>query len=170
MAAEAIGFDVGRPLMVVNCAQLMDKYVGESAKNIEKVFAEAKGQDAVLVFDEAEGLFAQRTNEGGSTSRHDSMNVGILLHHMEEFSGIVVAITNRYEQVDTAFHRRFKCARRHMRPTTVANANADDAAAPAIPQIPSPVVSCPRGAVRVRAHTRYAHPSHPARLPFAVCA
>jgi len=108
MAAEAIGFDVGRPLMVVNCAQLMDKYVGESAKNIEKVFAEAKGQDAVLVFDEAEGLFAQRTNEGGSTSRHDSMNVGILLHHMEEFSGIVVAITNRYAQVDTAFHRRFK--------------------------------------------------------------
>ena len=62
----------------------------------------------MLVFDEAEGLFAQRTSEGGSTSRHDSMNVGILLHHMEEFSGIVVAITNRYEQVDTAFHRRFK--------------------------------------------------------------
>ena len=60
------------------------------------------------MFDEAEDLFATRTNEGGSTSRHDSMNVGILLHHMEEFSGIVVAITNRYAQVDTAFHRRFK--------------------------------------------------------------
>ena len=86
----------------------MDKYVGESAKNIEKVFTEAKAQDAVLVFDEAEGLFAQRTSDGGSTSRHDSMNVGILLHHMEEFSGIAVAITNRYAQVDTAFHRRFK--------------------------------------------------------------
>lgn len=86
----------------------MDKYVGESAKNIEKVFVEAKAQDAVLVFDEAEGLFAQRTSDGGSTSRHDSMNVGILLHHMEEFSGIAVAITNRYTQIDTAFHRRFK--------------------------------------------------------------
>ena len=108
MAAEAIGFDVGRPLMVVNMSQLIDKYVGESAKNIEKVFAEAKGQDAVLVFDEAEGLFAQRSSEGGSTSRHDSMNVGVLLHHMEEFSGIVVAITNQYLQIDTAFHRRFK--------------------------------------------------------------
>jgi SpoVK/Ycf46/Vps4 family AAA+-type ATPase len=108
MAAEAIGFDVGRPLMIVNCAQLMDKYVGESAKNIEKVFVEAKGQDAVLVFDEAEGLLASRSSDGGSTSRHDNLNVGILLHHMEEFSGIVVAITNRYEQVDTAFHRRFK--------------------------------------------------------------
>ena len=82
--------------------------MGESAKNIEKVFEEAKGQDAVLVFDEAEGLLATRTNEGGSTSRHDNLNVGILLHHMEEFSGIVVAITNRYAQVDSAFHRRFK--------------------------------------------------------------
>jgi len=108
MAAEAIGFDIGRPLMVVNCAQLMDKYVGESAKNIERVFDEAKAQEAVLVFDEAEGLFAERTNEGGSTSRHDSMNVGVLLHHMETFGGIVVAITNRYTQIDTAFHRRFK--------------------------------------------------------------
>jgi len=108
MAAEAIGFDVVRPLMIVNCAQLMDKYVGESAKNIEKVFVEAKGQDAVLVFDEAEGLFGQRTSDGGSTARHDSMNTGVLLHHMEEFSGIAIAITNRYAQVDTAFHRRFK--------------------------------------------------------------
>ena len=44
LAAEAVGFDIGRPLMVVNCAQLIDKYVGESAKNIEKVFEEAKAQ------------------------------------------------------------------------------------------------------------------------------
>ena len=76
MAAEAIGFDVGRPLLVVNCAQLIDKYVGESAKNIEAVFIEAKSQDAVLVFDEAEGLFAERSNDGGSNSRHDNLNVG----------------------------------------------------------------------------------------------
>ncbi len=73
MAAEAIGFDVGRPLMVVNCAQLIDKYVGESAKNIEKVFDEAKGQDAVLVFDECEGAreIAERDRRGShrATSR-----------------------------------------------------------------------------------------------------
>ena len=94
--------------MVVNCAQLMDKYVGESAKNIEKVFDEAKAQEAVLVFDECEGLFAERSSEGGSTARHDSMNIGVLLHHMETFSGVVVAITNRFQQIDSAFHRRFK--------------------------------------------------------------
>ena len=130
LAAEAIGFDIGRPLLVVNCAQLVDKYVGESAKNIEKVFAElaltnphphphpdsypptlppplnpgqvfaeAKAQEAVLVFDEAEGLFAERESGGGSTSRHDSMNVGVLLHHMETFGGMCIAITNRYQQV-----------------------------------------------------------------------
>ena len=62
----------------------------------------------MLVFDESEGLFASRSSDGGSTSRHDSMNVGVLLHHMETFSGIVVAITNRFVQIDTAFHRRFK--------------------------------------------------------------
>ena len=61
-----------------------------------------------MVFDEAEGLFAERSNDGGSNTRHDNLNVGVLLHHMETFSGVVVAITNRYMQVDTAFHRRFK--------------------------------------------------------------
>jgi len=122
LAAEAVGFDIGRPLMVVNCAQLMDKYVGESAKNIERVFEEAKAQEAVLVFDEAEGLFAERTSDGGSTSRHDSMNVGVLLHHMETFGGMCVAITNRYAQVDTAFHRRFKFILEFPRPDASARA------------------------------------------------
>ena len=52
MAAEAIGFDLGRPLKVVNCAQLISKWVGESAKNIDAVFKEARATDAMLVFDE----------------------------------------------------------------------------------------------------------------------
>ena len=52
MAAEAIGYDLGRPLKVVNCAQLMSKWVGETAKNIQAVFDEAKAVDAILVFDE----------------------------------------------------------------------------------------------------------------------
>ena len=52
----------------------------------------------MLVFDEAEGLFAERSNDGGSSSRHDNLNIGVLLHHMETFGGVVVAITNRYMQ------------------------------------------------------------------------
>jgi SpoVK/Ycf46/Vps4 family AAA+-type ATPase len=108
MAAEAIGYDLGRPIKVVNCAQLVSKWVGESAKNIQAVFDEAKAVDAILVFDEAEGLFGSRSGSEGSSGRHDDMNVGILLHHIETFSGVVVVITNLKDRIDNAFFRRFK--------------------------------------------------------------
>jgi SpoVK/Ycf46/Vps4 family AAA+-type ATPase len=52
MCAEAIGYDLGRAIKVVNCAQLLSKWVGESSKNIQSVFDEAKAVDAILVFDE----------------------------------------------------------------------------------------------------------------------
>ena len=60
MAAEAVGFDIGRPLMVVNCAQLIDKYVGESAKNIEKVFEEVWNRHKPQVSAGASGLPSAR--------------------------------------------------------------------------------------------------------------
>jgi len=61
LVAEAIGYEVGKPLKVVNCGELLSKWVGESSKNIDAIFQEARHQDAILVFDEAEGLFGQRT-------------------------------------------------------------------------------------------------------------
>ncbi|CAB9508086.1 cycle protein 48 homolog AF_1297 [Seminavis robusta] len=109
MAAEAIGFEVGSPLLVVNTAEIVSKWVGETAKNIEAIFAEAKNKDAVLVFDEAEGLFGARTSSNnGSTSRHDNMSVGMLLQHIEQYSGICVVITNMKDAIDDAFFRRFR--------------------------------------------------------------
>ena len=60
--AEAIGFEVGKPLKVINCGELLSKWVGESTKNINAIFQEARHQDAILVFDEAEGLFGSRTS------------------------------------------------------------------------------------------------------------
>lgn len=60
MAAGALGFDLGRPLLVANVSELVSKWVGETGKNIESIFADAKRKDAVLVFDEAEGLFGKR--------------------------------------------------------------------------------------------------------------
>lgn len=82
LASEAIGYEVGKPLkvnwvflirciapvciyimsQVVNCGELLSKWVGESTKNIEAIFEEAKHSDAILVFDEAEGLFGSRTS------------------------------------------------------------------------------------------------------------
>lgn len=61
LVAEAIGYEVGKPLKVVNCGELLSKWVGESTKNIDAIFQEARHQDAILVFDEAEGLFGERT-------------------------------------------------------------------------------------------------------------
>ena len=74
MAAEAIGFD--RPLLVVNVAELVSKWVGETGKNITKIFDQAKSKDAVLVFDEAEGLAidgyaAERTDITAARSNID---------------------------------------------------------------------------------------------------
>lgn len=118
MCAEAIGYDLGRAIKVVNCAQLLSKWVGESSKNIQSVFDEAKAVDAILVFDEAEGIFGSRSNGGdGDSSRHDTMNVGILLHHMETFPGVIVVITNLKEKIDSAFFRRFKFVLDFTKPT-----------------------------------------------------
>jgi len=109
MAAEAIGFDLGQPLLVVNVAELVSKFVGETGKNIDKVFAEAKKKDAVLVFDEAEGLFGRRSSLGqSSTDRHDNLNIGLLLQYIENFTGICVVITNMKDTIDEAFFRRFR--------------------------------------------------------------
>lgn len=108
MAAEAVGFDLGRPLLVVNVAELVSKWVGETGKNIQAVFADAKKKDAVLVFDEAEGLFATRSEASSSSGRHDTMNVGLLLQYIENHPGVCIVITNMKKAIDDAFFRRFR--------------------------------------------------------------
>lgn len=108
MAAEAIGFDTGSPLMVVNTAELVNKYVGETGKNIVSIFRDAKRKGAILVFDEGEGLFGSRsTGSPSSSGRHDNINVGLLLQYIESFGGVCIVITNHQEAIDEAFFRRF---------------------------------------------------------------
>jgi len=108
LAAEALGYDLGCPLKVVNASALISKWVGESGKNIEAVFDDAAAAGALLVFDEAEALFGSRAGDGGSGGgRHDTANVGILLHRVATFPGVIVAITNLRERIDPAFDRRF---------------------------------------------------------------
>lgn len=108
MAAEALSFDIGCPLMVVNAAELLNAYVGQTGKNIVAVFKDAKQKEAVLVFDEAEALFgARNVASGSSLSRHDNLNVGLLLQNIESYNGICIVITNHREAIDEAFFRRF---------------------------------------------------------------
>eukprot|EP00121_Abeoforma_whisleri_P000318 Awhi_evm1s284 len=97
-----------KPLKVVNTSALVSKYVGDTSKNLEAVFDEGKLNDAVLVFDDAEGLFGQRTNNGSANERHTNMDVGLLLYQMEHYPGIVILCTNLVETIDQAFHRRLR--------------------------------------------------------------
>lgn len=107
MAAEAISFDLGVHLMVVNAAEVVNKYVGETGKNISALFREAQQKGSVLVFDEGEGLFGSRSSTSSSASRHDNLNVGLLLQQIESFAGVCIVITNRPSCIDDAFFRRF---------------------------------------------------------------
>ncbi|KNC53090.1 uncharacterized protein AMSG_12258 [Thecamonas trahens ATCC 50062] len=108
MAAAAIGYETGRALRVVNCAELVSKYVGETAKNIEKVFSDAASASTILVFDEAEGLFAARTAGASATDRYANVDTGLLLYHLEKFDGMAILTSNNIEALDPAFLRRIR--------------------------------------------------------------
>ena len=108
MAAEAIAFELGRPVKRVNMAQVISKWVGEGSKNVELVFQSARQTNAVLVFDEADALFAARTNVASSTDRYANLEVAVLLREMERFPGVVILTTNLRDNVDEAFIRRLR--------------------------------------------------------------
>ncbi|KAJ5071330.1 atpase [Anaeramoeba ignava] len=109
LATEAIAYEIGRPLKVINAAELVSKYVGQTSKNIDLLFTEAKNNDSVLVFDEAEGLFGTRHSaQKSSTDRYANIDVGLLLYHMEKFNGIVILCSNLVSAIDPAFFRRMR--------------------------------------------------------------
>ncbi len=107
MAAEAIAHELGKRLHVVNYAQLENMWVGETEKNIERVFAKAIEEDAVLFFDEADAVFHRR---GFMTTPWMNRDVNVLLSHIEEFAGVVVLATNLPRVLDKALDRRVDIA------------------------------------------------------------
>jgi SpoVK/Ycf46/Vps4 family AAA+-type ATPase len=108
LAAEAIAFEIGQPLKVVNTAEVLSRYVGDTPKNIDALFREAQAAEAVLVFDDAEGLFGARTSAGSATERYANVDVSTLLHHLERHPGLVILTTNLGEHLDEALTRRFR--------------------------------------------------------------
>ena len=108
LTAEAVAYELGRPVKRVNLAQVVSKWVGEGAKHIEAIFKEARSNDAVLVFDEADALFASRTSVSNSTDRHANLETAVLLKEMERFPGVVILTTNLQENIDPAFRRRIR--------------------------------------------------------------
>ncbi len=99
------------PLYRVNIASLVSKYIGETAKNFERVFSAGKAMGAGLLFDECEGLFARRSgNAKDSNDKHANAELGFLLQCLENYEGVAILTTNMRSAIDDAFFRRFRFA------------------------------------------------------------
>jgi hypothetical protein len=106
MSAEAIAAELGLDLYTVNLATVIDKYVGETEKNLERIFAEATGVNAVLLFDEADAIFGKRSEVRDAHDRYANIESAYLLQRMETFDGLAVLATNLRANIDDAFTRR----------------------------------------------------------------
>ncbi|WP_369233608.1 AAA family ATPase [Streptomyces sp. R21] len=106
MSAEVVAADLGMDLYVVDLSTVVDKYVGETEKNLERIFTEASAVNAVLLFDEADAIFGKRSAVKDAHDRHANIESAYLLQRMESFDGIAVLTTNLRANLDEAFTRR----------------------------------------------------------------
>jgi len=106
MSAEVIAAELGMDLYAVNLATVVDKYVGETEKNLERVFTEAAGVNGVLLFDEADAIFGKRSEVRDAHDRYANIESAYLLQRMETFDGLAVLATNLRANLDEAFTRR----------------------------------------------------------------
>ncbi|MGB5953712.1 MAG: AAA family ATPase [Ornithinimicrobium sp.] len=106
MSAEVIAADLDLDLYTVNLATVVDKYVGETEKNLERIFAEASGVNAVLFFDEADAIFGKRSSVRDAHDRYANIESAYLLQRLETFDGLAILATNLRSNIDDAFTRR----------------------------------------------------------------
>jgi SpoVK/Ycf46/Vps4 family AAA+-type ATPase len=92
----------------VDLSRVVSKWVGETEKNLGRAFDEAKHSQAVLLFDEADALFAKRTDVKSSNDRYANLEVNYLLQRLEAFEGVVLLTTNNQTSIDDAFRRRLR--------------------------------------------------------------
>ena len=108
LAAEVVAGELGLDLVVVDLSQVVSKYIGESEKNLGRVFDAAEDSAAVLLFDEADTLFGKRTEVRDSHDRYANLEVGYLLQRIEAFRGLAILTTNAKSALDQAFLRRLR--------------------------------------------------------------
>ncbi|KIF75159.1 ATPase AAA [Streptomyces sp. 150FB] len=106
LSAEVVAAELGLDLYVVQLSSIVDKYVGETEKNLERIFTEADRTDAVLLFDEADAVFGRRSEVKDSHDRYANLESAYLLQRLESFDGIALLTTNLRSNIDDAFTRR----------------------------------------------------------------
>jgi len=106
MTAQAVAHALGKRILIVSYPEMVSKWVGETEKNTAQVFSQAKSDDAVLVFDEADAMFHTRVHVASATDQSFNREVNVLLQEVERFPGVLILTTNRSDDMDSAFERR----------------------------------------------------------------
>ncbi len=108
MAAEVIAHELQLDLYKVDLSRVVSKYIGETEKNMSRIFDEAETSNAILFFDEADALFGKRTSVSDAHDRYANIETSFLLQKIEEFQGVVILATNLRSNMDEAFTRRIR--------------------------------------------------------------
>ena len=107
MAAQVLAGALALDLYRVDLSRVVNKYIGETEKNLSLLFDEAQASGAVLFFDEADALFGKRSEVKDAHDRYANLEIGYLLQRMEEYEGVTILASNRARDMDEAFTRRF---------------------------------------------------------------
>jgi len=106
LASEVIAGELGLDLYVIDLSTVVDKYIGETEKNLDRIFVEADRVNGVLLFDEADAIFGKRSEVKDARDRYANVEIAYLLQRMERFDGLAVLTTNLRGNLDDAFTRR----------------------------------------------------------------
>ena len=108
LAATLLGKRTGRPVYRIDISQLVSKWVGETQKNLSKIFNRAGDKNWILFFDEADAVFGKRGQASGAQDRYANQDISYLLQRTETFPGLIILATNLKGNMDEAFMRRFQ--------------------------------------------------------------
>ena len=114
--ATLLGKETGLDVYCIDLSMVVSKYIGETEKNLSRIFDMAEGRRWILFFDEADALFGKRTNVKDSHDRYANQEVAFLLQRIEDYDGLVVLSTNLKSNLDEAFARRFQSVIRYQMP------------------------------------------------------
>jgi len=108
LAAETLARSSKKDLYRIDLSQVVSKYIGETEKNLEKIFKKAENKDWILFFDEADALFGKRTDVKDSHDRYANIEINYLVERIENYPGLVILATNKKTNLDNAFMRRLR--------------------------------------------------------------
>jgi hypothetical protein len=110
MSAAVVARDLGVDLYRIDLSAVVSKYIGETEKNLERIFSSAEGSNAILFFDEADALFGKRSEVKDAHDRYANIEIAFLLQRMETYDGVMILATNLAKNLDEAFSRRIQFA------------------------------------------------------------